>query len=57
MDGKIDIQKVINELYDLRDTYYDLSASRDYKDDYLQGVCAGICKSIEKIEQLKKQLK
>lgn len=57
MDGKIDIQKVINELYDLKDTYCDLSASRDYKDDYLQGICAGISKSIEKIEQLKKQLK
>lgn len=57
MDGKIDIQKVINELYDLRDTYHDLWASRDYNDDYLQGVSAGVSKSIEKIEQLKKRLK
>ena len=49
---KIDIQKAINELYDLRDTYNDLCRERD--DEYLRGLCAGISKSIEKLEELKK---
>lgn len=49
---KIDIQKAINELYDLRDAYNDLYRERD--DEYLRGVCSGISKSIEKLEELKK---